>query len=332
MAKKPRILTKKDTYTFDYPEVFQFEEAQQKILWTASEVEVSKDVQDLLVNMTEAESHGVKEVLKLFTLYEIIVGGEYWGGKFQKICPRPELIRVASLFSYVELGVHAVFYSKLDEALMLNTDEHYASYQHDPALKARIDFIEKAVTDKNPLVSLGVFSMTEGAILYSNFAFLRHFQVNGKDLLKNVNAGITASVKDENLHSEYGAYVYRLMKDEILRSGWMTVEEVRETEDYIIECARKIYEHEQEIIKKIFSKGEISGITEKQMDNFVQHRIDLCLGNLGLPAIYKPKYNPIADWFYDDINAYKFHDFFNSGNFEYVRNYNENKFVWRTSE
>ena len=106
MAKKPRIFTKKDTYTFDYPEVLEFEEKQQKILWTASEIEVEKDVQDLMVNMTPSESHGVKEVLKLFTLYELIVGGEYWGGRFKKICPRPELERVASLFSYVELGVH----------------------------------------------------------------------------------------------------------------------------------------------------------------------------------------------------------------------------------
>ena len=73
MTKKPRIFTKKDTYTFDYPEVFDFEEQQQKILWTASEIDVEKDVQDLLVNMTEAESHGVREVLKLFTLYELLI-------------------------------------------------------------------------------------------------------------------------------------------------------------------------------------------------------------------------------------------------------------------
>lgn len=325
---KPRILTKKDTYTFDYPEVFDFEEAQQKILWTASEIDVEKDVQDLMINMTEAESHGVKEVLKLFTLYEIIVGGEYWGGKFQKLCPRPELRRVASLFSYVELGVHAPFYAKLDEALMLNTDEHYSSYEQDEDLKARIDFIDSAVVDKNPLISLGVFSMTEGAILYSNFAFLRHFQVNGKDLIKNICAGMTASVKDENLHSEYGAYVYRLLREEILQSGWMSVEEVRETEDKVLGCARKIYEHECHIIDKIFSKGKIKGITDKQLKNFVQHRIDLCLKNLGLQPIYNQEYNPIADWFYDDINSYKFHDFFNSGSFEYVRDYNESKFLW----
>ena len=330
MSKKPQILTKKHTYTFDYPEVLEFEEQQQKVLWTASEIDVEKDVQDLMVNMTEAESHGVREVLKLFTLYELIVGGEYWGGKFKRLCPRPEFERVASLFSYVELGIHAPFYNKLDEALMLNTDENYSQYKHDEDLKSRIDFIEDKVTSKNPLISLGVFSMTEGAILYSNFAFLRHFQVNGKDLIKNVCSGITASVKDENLHSEFGAYTYRLVKDECLRSGHMTVEDVRQSEDEVIEAAKTIYSHECKIIDKIFSKGKIKGITATQLKNFVQHRIDLCLQNLGLQVIYKPEYNPIADWFYDDINSYKFHDFFNSNNFEYTRGYNEEKFTWRT--
>lgn len=329
MSKKPKILQKKDTYIFDYPEVLEFEELQQKILWTASEAEVEKDVQDLLVNMTEAESHGVKEVLKLFTLYELIVGGEYWGGRFKRIFKRPEFHRVAALFSYVELGVHAPFYAKVDEALMLKTDEHYSAYKHDPELLQRVQFIEDAVTDPNDLVSLGVFSMTEGSILYSNFAFLRHFQVNGKNKIKNVNSGITASVKDENLHSEFGAMCYRQLRKECLESGYMSLEEIRETEDRIIECARTIFEHESLIIDKIFSKGKIKGITEKQLKNFVMHRVDLCLTNLGLEPLFKPDYNPIAEWFYKDINSYKFNDFFNSSGFEYVRSYSESKFSWR---
>lgn len=325
---KPRIMTKKDTYTFDYPFALEYEEKQQKILWTASEIEVEKDVQDLLVNMTEAESLGVKEVLKLFTLYEIILGGEYWGGKFKKLCPRPEFHRVASLFSYVELGVHAPFYAKLDEALMLNTDEHYESYKYDPTLAQRMDFIDEVVASKNPLLSIGSFSMTEGAILYSNFAFLRHFQVNGKDLIKNTCAGINASVKEENLHSEFGAHVYKVMKQECIESGYYSLGEIRETEDKLIEFARTIYEHESIIIDKIFSHGTIKGITDKQLKNFVQHRIDLCLQHLGLESIFNPTYNPIADWFYDDINSYKMNDNFASGGFEYQRGYNEDKFTW----
>lgn len=328
MSKKPRCMTPKSTYTFDYPEIFKFEEDQQKILWTASEVGVEKDVQDLLVNMTEAESHGVKTVLKLFTLYELIVGGEYWNGRFKKIFPRPEFERVASLMGYVELGIHAPFYAKVDEALMLNTDEHYSSYVDDPDLKARMDFIDSMVNHENPLISIAAFSMAEGAILYSNFVFLRHFQVNGKDLIKNVCAGVDFSVKDENIHSLFGAASYRILRREIEETGYMSQDELRATDAAIYDAAEVIREHEFKIIDKIFSKGSIRGITSQQLKNFVEHRIDLCLENLGLAPIFLPESNPIADWFYDDINAFKLHDFFNSTGSQYQRNYNENEFVW----
>lgn len=332
MVRKPQILIPKSTYTFDYPAAIEFSETQQHILWTKEEFSVEKDVQDLLVNMTLAEAHGTREVLKLFTLYELIVGGEYWSGRFKRMFKRPEMQRMASTFAFVELNVHAPFYAELDKALMLNTDEHYEAYKHDPELKQRIDFIEKYVTDKDDLVSLGAFSMTEGAILYSNFAFLKHFQANGKDLIKNVVAGVSMSTTDENLHSEGGAWAYKVLRAEGLECGYFTTDQVRESEKRIVEMAYKIAEHEDLIIAKIFSKGPIKGITEKQMQNFVRHRIDVCLTNLGINPIFHITYNPIKDWFYKDINSYQMNDFFNSSGKEYVRNWNESAFTWKTKQ
>lgn len=324
----PRILTPKDTYTFDYPEAIKFSETQQNILWTKDEFSVEKDVQDLLVNMTEAEAHGVKTVLKLFTLYEIIVGGEYWGGRFKRVFRRPELQRMASTFAFVELNVHAPFYAELDKALMLNTDEHYLSYLDDKNLKERIEFIESYVTDKNDLKSIGAFSLTEGAILYSNFAFLKHFQANGKDYLKNTVAGVSMSTVDENLHAMGGAWVYQTLRSEAIGCGYYSEKEVEKIEQEIIEMAYLIAEHEDLIIDKIFEKGSIRGITDKQMKNFVRHRIDICLRNLGIESIFKVTYDPISGWFYEDINSYQMNDFFNSSGKEYQRNWAENRFGW----
>ena len=329
---KPRILTKKDSYTFDYPAVIEFCNTQRDILWTENEFSVSKDVQDLLVNMPEADSHGVKEVLKLFTLYELIVGGEYWNGRFKRMFPRPEFQRLASTNGYVELNVHAPFYAELDKALMLNTDEHYQSYHHDKALRDRIEFIEAAVTDKNELKSIGAFSMTEGAILYSNFAFLKHFQANGKDQIKNVVAGISMSVTDENLHAMSGAWTYKTLRAEALECGYYTQSQVEGVEEDLVKMAHTIYDHECLIIDKIFEKGAITGITDKQMKYFVQHRLDVCLEYLGIAKVFKPKYNPIADWFYSDINSYQMNDFFNAGGSEYTRNWSADSFTWDTSQ
>lgn len=326
---KCKMLTPKDAYTFDYPEALEFELAQRKVLWMPEEFEVEKDIQDLMVNMSPAEAHGVKTVLKLFTKYELIVGNEYWGGKYKRMFRRPCLQRAASMFSYVELNVHAPFYSAVDEALMLKTDEHYNSYVDDPDLLNRMEFLDEIVASQNPLLSVGAFSMVEGAILYSNFAFLKHFNVGGKSLIRNVVAGINLSVADEDYHSQFGAWSYRNLRKEMIEAGDITLEEVREVEDQLIEAARTIYDHECRIIDMIFEKGAIKGITDHQMKNFVQSRLDTCLANLGIGAIFNPTYNPIADWFFTNINSYNFHDFFNAQGREYHRNWSESKFVWK---
>lgn len=319
-----RITDKKEAYVFDYKEPIEFANTQMGIFWTADEIDVSKDIQDIRVNMTEAESHGVITTLKLFTLYELLAGNEYWGGVVAKWFPRPEIQRMASCFSFFELNVHAPFYNKLNEALGLDTEEFYTSYVNDTILKQRMEFIDNIVSSDNKLLSVGAFSMVEGAILYSNFAFLKHFQAQGKNKLNNVVAGINFSSRDENIHSEAGAWLYKQLKHEMNLSE----EESSMINEKLIATANEVYEHECRIIDMIFEKGHIKGITDHQLKHFVQSRLDLCLKNLGIEPIFKPHYNPIASWFYKGINSIQFHDFFSRVGNEYNRNWNEEKFTW----
>ena len=60
---------------------------QLHIFWLPEEPKVEKDIQDVLVNLTEAEKHGVITTLKLFSLYEYEAGAEYWSNRFRKIFP-----------------------------------------------------------------------------------------------------------------------------------------------------------------------------------------------------------------------------------------------------
>ena len=177
--EQPRLLQKKTTYTIDYPTAIEFANQQMDIFWHPNEIEVEKDLHDMKTNFTEAEYHGVITTLKLFTLYELVVGNEYWSGKIKKLFPRPDIERMANCFSFFELNVHAPFYNKLNEVLGLNTDEFYNSYVEDEVLFNRINWINKVISKPSDnvydiLKSLAVFSMIEGAILYSSFAFLKH--------------------------------------------------------------------------------------------------------------------------------------------------------------
>lgn len=321
LTKPAFIQTPTDSIVTRYQAPIAYANKQLEIMWFPDEIEVEKDIQSILVDMTPAERHGVLTTLRLFTLYELRAGGEYWGDRFVRSFPRPEFRRMASVFSMFELAIHAPFYSKVNEALNVSTDEFYTSYVDDPFLKARIDFIDAALNDPDDRYSTAVFSMVEGAVLYSAFAFLKSFQANGKNKINNVCRGISFSVRDEAMHSEAGAYCFRELVNETLPLD-------KEITERVYDAAKTMYEHEAYIVKLLFSQGEISGITEESLLQFVRHRLDLCLENMGLAPLFRVTENPIADWFYKDIVGFSFNDFFAGVGKEYRRDWNEDKFAW----
>lgn len=308
----------------EYPEIEKFIRDQIKIHWTHTEIKMDKDVQDILVNLTPAERHGVVFNQKLFTLYEVFAGDEYWGGRFKKIFPRIEFQEMAACFAFYELCVHKRFYQALNEKLHLHSNEFYEEYVHDPVLSSRMDAIDRYVNDPDDLLSIGAFSMVEGAVLYSSFAFFKHFQAEGKNKLKAFVSGINFSSKDENLHAEAGAYCFRTL----LHQMQLTPEEQTSLFDKLYKVADELREHEHAIADKTFEHGRIEGITAHQLKNFVDSRLDLCLENLGLSARYKPASNPIGEWFYLGLSNSKIHDFFNRQGSNYNRDWVEDNFDW----
>lgn len=309
-----------DSVVVKYKQPIEFATKQLDVFWTADEINVEKDVQSILVDMTETERHGVLTTLRLFTLYELRAGGEYWGDRYIKIFPRHEFRRMASVFSMFELAVHAPFYAKLNEALNVSTDEFYTSYVDDPMLKEKMQYIDDCINDPDDLFSIGVFSMIEGAVLYSSFAFLKHFQANGKNKLNNVNRGIAFSVRDENMHAVAGSWSFNQLAQE---TGIKP-----SIQNRLVVAAMKLREHEHRVVDMIFAKGPIEGITAKQLCDFIDHRLDLCLNNLGIASVFKPHESVISSWFYKDINNFSFNDFFAGTGKEYVRAWSEDDFSW----
>jgi ribonucleotide reductase beta subunit family protein with ferritin-like domain len=177
-------------------------------------------------------------------------------------------------------------------------------------------------------MSLAAFSMVEGVILYSSFAFLKHYQSQGKNKLMNVVRGINFSLRDENIHSVAGAWAFKYKMSQMN----LTEEQKSKLEEKIRDTARTIYEHEKAIIDLTFAEGKIEGITPHQIDNFVQSRVNECLKQLGLAKEYDVKYNPIAEWFYKGINDYTFNDFFSGMGNQYHRSWDQTAFTWKAKE
>jgi len=314
-----------------YPAAAEAAAKQADIFWLPDEPDVEKDLGCVLTELTHPEKHGVLCTLKLFTLYELHAGVGYWGDRFLKIFPRFEFQRMGLAFANIEMNVHAPFYMRIDELLGLNTPEFYESFIYNETLAARMKFIQECVQHQNPLVSIAAFSLVEGCVLYSSFAFLMHFQANGKNKLPNLQSGLAFSVRDENLHAESGAWAYRTLKHEMIQAGALSDQDITELNQYLLVIADTILQHESEIINLVFSEGTIAGCSATQMRHFVEHRLNICLDNLEVQNSYKPKYNPIADWFYPMIGGDAQHDFFYKVGSGYNRNWSESKFTWATA-
>lgn len=315
-----RLTQPKTNYIVEYPEAIKFTETQMSIFWPPDEIKVEKDVHDILTNLTPSEKHGVLTTLKLFTKYEMIVGEEYWG-RVGQMFKKPACIqRMANCNAFFELNIHAPFYANINDALGLANEEFYDSYIDDPLLKERIDMLE-AYAEARSDEFLMMLALTEGAILYSSFAFLKHFQSQGKNKITNIVRGINFSARDEGLHSEASAWLYRTYMEE----EGMSLES---NQGLLVEMAEVVRDHEHAIVDKIFEQGEIDGITPTQMKHFVDSRINVVARNLGYNNLYDVKYNPIGDWFYDSINNYVSNDFFAGVGREYSRNWDEGEFEW----
>jgi ribonucleotide reductase beta subunit family protein with ferritin-like domain len=330
MTKKlPRIKTPTDSYVVHYPQFVEFADTQlEKCFWTANEIAMEKDKQDMLVNMTEAEKHAVTTALKLFVKYEIFVGTEYWLTRVMNQYPRPEIQRMASVFGMMELAVHAPFYNKLNEVLGLNTEEFYTSYIDDPVLNDRVKFLDSVVDGQDDLLSLATFSMLEGAVLFSSFAMFKNFQSNGNNLISNTVRGISQSLIDEGLHQQAGAALFR----QVVKESKLKAIEWDELYGKIEVVAGKLLEHEHRIVDMLFEKGPLRGITAKQMKSFVAHRVNICLDALGVKPCFECEDETIEGWFYTSAQGYQQIDFFTGVGREYQRGWNEQKFEWATTD
>ena len=326
------IFQKPKGWVIKYPQFAKIADEQMHSFWPWDEPAVDNDIQDLRTKISQAELNGIITVLKLFTLYEMHVGEDYWSGRIGKIFHRPEITRMASMFSAVEANSHAPFYNKLNEVLYLDTEEFYSEWEHVQELRDRIEFIGECANHPDHGLSIASFSFIEGSVLYSNFGYIKHFQSQacGKDLLRNVCRGVDLSVADENSHAVGGAMLYNQMAQEMYDVHGVDLR--AEHKDAIYKMALTVLSHESKIIDLIFAE-EIPGINKAQMVEFVKHRINLCLNQLGYDELFKIEDTFIESWFYQSINSVKFHDFFTGNGSEYNIQWDRSGFgkVWESA-
>ena len=100
-----------------------------------------------------------------------------------------------------------------------------------------------------------------------------------RNKLKGVGQIVEWSIRDESLHSEAGCWLFRTLIEENPEA------KTPELEAAINEAALLSLKLEIDFIEKVYELGDLEGCSKYDLINFIKHRVNTKLGDLG--------YNPI---------------------------------------
>ena len=265
---------------FEYPKAFDYWLKQQQAHWLHTEVPMAQDVTDWKSNLQPHEKNIIGQILKGFAQTETIVN-DYWSTLVTKWFRKPEIIMMGTTLGSSET-IHAEAYSLLNEQLGL---DDFAEFLEDETTMAKIEALMNVRDnhDGTPnwherAKSLAIFSaFTEGVNLFSSFAVLLSFKMRNQ--LKGVGQIVEWSVRDESLHSDAGCWLFRTLMEE--NPKFKTKKLIKEIE----QAAHLALQLEFDFIDKAFEMGDLENLGKEELKNFIKHRVNTKMGDLGLDPI-----------------------------------------------
>lgn len=304
---------------FEYPQFEAAAKAIQNTYWVHDEINFTQDKHEYLIELTEVERHIIGTILKTFAQTEVHVADEFWS-IMHNYLPKPEIFLVCSTFTENEMR-HALAYDRLNDELGL---DDYTAFLEDEVAMERLENLIKIGKDhkgkpnvRDLMKTLAVFGgFTEYVSLFSQFAILRSFSGNGRNLLKNIGDIIDWSALDEQHHADVAVDIFNILKEE---NPELWDDELKST---IYTAASLTYDIEVKLINQIFALGELPNLTIDQLINFMKHRINTSLNRMGLKSIKSVDDELLKQmqWFEDGINGNSHADFFAKRVTDYTKN------------
>jgi ribonucleoside-diphosphate reductase beta chain len=304
---------------FEYPELEDKAKAISNTHWVHDEIDFSKDKHEYMTELSIVERYVIGTILKTFAQTEVHVADEFWSKLYQYM-PKPEVSLVCSTFTENEWR-HALAYDKLNTELGL-TD--YEAFLEDEVATERLENLLKIRKDhrgspstRDLMVTLAVFGgFTEYVNLFSQFAILRSFSSNGRNLLTNIGEIIDWSALDEQHHSDTALHLFEILKTENPHE-WDD-----ELKGRIYTAAILTYEIEKKLIDQIFKYGDLPNLTKGELMNFMSYRVNESLTRMGLKPIKNVDEQLLKNvqWFEDGLNANSHADFFAKRVTDYTKN------------
>lgn len=286
---------------YEYTQLYSFVDAIRNSYWIHTEFNFTSDIQDFKTWLTENERQVVTRTLLAIAQIEVDVKS-FWKNIDRHI-PKPEVDAVWVTFAESEAR-HMDAYAHLLEILWLN--EMFYDIESIPAIKGRIDYLNKSKEWKGFIKQLLLFSLfVEHISLFSQFLIVMAFNKH-RNVLKGTSNVIEATSKEENIHGMFGAELINIIRKE--HPEMFT----KELKSEVYEMAQKALTAEIGILDWIFEDGQIEFLPKKTITTFIQNRFNNSLESIGYSKLFHVDEGILenTEWFEDELNATKHGDFF----------------------
>lgn len=301
---------------YEYPEILKYREAIKQSRWDVEEFNFDSDAREFKHELSDQDREVIKRTLLAISQIEISVK-TFWA-KLGEHIPKPEFNSVGITFAENEV-VHSEAYSKLLEVLGLN--DEFDMLLQNPVIGGRVDYLTKYLKNVADNVkqaytlNLALFAMfIENVSLFSQFAIIKSF-VEKRNLLKEIDTVVEATMKEETIHAQLGMYVINLIKKEY--PEWFD----QEFYEKIERACKKAFEAEVRIIEWIFEEGEIESVSKEVIIEFIKNRFNVSMKEIGGRELFETDDELLKElyWMTEAIYGYVRNDFFNTQGTNYTK-------------
>lgn len=254
-----------------HKELWDYYKKQQHAIWTAEEVDLSKDTFE---GIPEKSVHILKNLLAFFGVSDTIVQDNLADEIVSEFSSIEEIKSNYLYQAYIE-DVHSEMYSRLIDQLIRDDKEKFEmfnSIKTNVIVSDKVKWAKKWLENGSLLQRVVAFSLVEGLAFSSTFAFLMFFREKYPQL-QGLGQANELILVDELMHMNFAIMLYNNYVKEELK---LPKEEVREM---ILDC----YETEKLFVKSIYKDGDVIGLAEDKMIQYVQYMTDNLLYYYGLP-------------------------------------------------
>jgi len=293
---------------FYYPWAVEVTTRHEKAHWIEDELDLSEDVADWKGGrVTPTEKDYITNILRLFTQSDVAVGQNYYDQFIPKF-KNNEIRNMLGSFAARE-GIHQRAYALLNETLGLPDSEYHAFLEY-KEMTDKVDFMMDSDphTQRGLALALAKTVFNEGVALFASFVMLLNFQRFGK--MKGMGKVVEWSIRDESMHVEGNSKLFKAFCSEHSR----VVDEEFKAEIY--KMARQAVKLEDKFVELAYRIGEIEGLSQEEVKQYIRYITDRRLLQLGLKPNYGVKDNPLP-WLEWVLNGADHTNFFENRVTEY---------------